>query len=434
MRGSSAAVSTGVAIADDVKVEAKGIDRRRQCWRQAAPRARRTRTTAARPRSSRRVRRPSFVNARTNSSLTEPTPQTEVAGANQTSQNQTTNPGGQNNANANQAGTQTSGGVLRIAASIGGTVIVSDVTAEIADGVTIDSSGDLSVKAISDADAQAEAVSIAFTQSSSESDNVSAAVAFNVALMDTTALLGDGTTDGGFGDGRGRHHLGRDERLQGPGPLGGRLEAEQHAAAARQGGIGGGQGTGRRQFESRHCRRGRLQRDRLARDRRPEHRERQHRGRRDRHRPDGRRRGHRAPGHRHAEHRRRRRADDHLQGGGGGGGGGGSPTPRSVQRSASALLDFETLARIGSDATVDGDAGDVNVSAATTFNPLEIVSPFVKAVETGLDVTTLVIGAAIGSGGDAGAGSAAINVFSFDEPGEHRLGRGRRRPRRATSR
>ena len=50
--------------------------------------------------------------------------------------------------------------------------------------------------------------------------------------------------------------------------------------------------------------------------------------------------------------------------------------------------DFETLARIGNDATVTADAGDISVGAATTFNPLEIISPFVKAVETGVDVTT----------------------------------------------
>ncbi|RUU49631.1 hypothetical protein EOD07_33985, partial [Mesorhizobium sp. M2C.T.Ca.TU.002.02.1.1] len=53
----------------------------------------------------------------------------------------------------------------------------------------------------------------------------------------------------------------------------------------------------------------------------------------------------------------------------------------------------------------------VDVSALTTFKPLEIVSPFVKAVDTGVDVTNLAIGAAIGSGGDTGAGSAVINVL-----------------------
>ena len=47
------------------------------------------------------------------------------------------------------------------------------------------------------ADAKTEAVSIAFTQSDSESDNVSAAVAFNVVLLDAEASLGNGTTVAG---------------------------------------------------------------------------------------------------------------------------------------------------------------------------------------------------------------------------------------------
>ncbi|TIV93735.1 MAG: hypothetical protein E5V85_25575, partial [Mesorhizobium sp.] len=189
-------VSTGAAVADDVKVEAKGTITSTVLATGSAE-GEKNANSGGQTSQNQTGSQTSFLNARTNSSLTEPTPQTQVASANQTSQNQTTNPGGQGNANANQAGTQTSGGVLRIAASIGGTVIVSKVAAEIADDVDIDASGDLSVKAISDADAQAEAVSIAFTKGSSSSNNVSAAVAFNVALMDTTARLGNGTTTAG---------------------------------------------------------------------------------------------------------------------------------------------------------------------------------------------------------------------------------------------
>ena len=76
-------------------------------------------------------------------------------------------------------------------------MIVSNVTAEIVDGLTIDSSGDLSVKAIADTDAQAQAIGLAFTQGEEESTNVSAAVAFNVALLDANAYLGNGNTNAG---------------------------------------------------------------------------------------------------------------------------------------------------------------------------------------------------------------------------------------------
>ncbi|WP_245470225.1 hypothetical protein, partial [Mesorhizobium sp. M2C.T.Ca.TU.002.02.1.1] len=236
-------VSTGAAVADDVKVEAKGTITSTVLATGSAE-GEKNANSGGQTSQNQTGSQTSFLNARTNSSLTEPTPQTQVASANQTSQNQTTNPGGQGNANANQAGTQTSGGVLRIAASIGGTVIVSKVAAEIADDVDIDASGDLSVKAISDADAQAEAVSIAFTKGSSSSDNVSAAVAFNVALMDTTARLGNGTTTAGSvtveaGTSAGEVNAFKALALSGAG------SQQSSTGGATQGGSGGGgQGTG----------------------------------------------------------------------------------------------------------------------------------------------------------------------------------------------
>ena len=76
------------------------------------------------------------------------------------------------------------------------------------------------------------------------------------------------------------------------------------------------------------------------------------------------------------------------------------------------FVDTTTLASIGAGATVSA-TGNVSVVADASITPLEIVSPeSLFFFETGVDVTTLVAGAAIGSGGDAGAGSAAIDIFT----------------------
>ncbi|WP_189510130.1 LEPR-XLL domain-containing protein [Mesorhizobium sp. M1D.F.Ca.ET.043.01.1.1] len=398
-------VSTGAAVADDVKVEAKGTITSTVLATGSAE-GEKNANSGGQTSQNQTGSQTSFLNARTNSSLTEPTPQTQVASANQTSQNQTTNPGGQGNANANQAGTQTSGGVLRIAASIGGTVIVSKVAAEIADDVDIDASGDLSVKAISDADAQAEAVSIAFTKGSSSSNNVSAAVAFNVALMDTTARLGNGTTTAGSvtveaGTSAGEVNAFKALALSGAG------SQQSSTGGTTQGGSGGGgQGTGGDKSSLGIA--GAVAFSVLG-----------------------------SPATDDPNTVSASIADgatvtalngdvtvtarqdigmQNIAGGGalrisgGGGGGGGSDTTVGAAVTIG-VLDVETLATIGSDATVTADTGNIDVSAATTFKPLEIVSPFVKAVDTGVDVTNLAIGAAIGSGGDTGAGSAVINVL-----------------------
>ena len=189
-------VSTGAATADDVTVEAKGaISTTVHAY--ASAMGEKNSDDGGETAEQQTGSQTDFASDRSGTSLNAPTPQTQVADANNQSQSQTSDPGGQGDANATQATTETAGGVLRIAASIGGSVTVSDVTAEIVDGLTIDSSGDLSVRAIADTDSQAEAISVAFTQSESESDNVSAAVAFNVALLDASAYLGNGTTVAG---------------------------------------------------------------------------------------------------------------------------------------------------------------------------------------------------------------------------------------------
>jgi hypothetical protein len=297
--------------------------------------------------------------------------------------------------------------VLRIAASIGGSVIVSDVTAEIVDGLTIDASGELSVKAIADTDAKAEAISLAFTQSESESDNVSAAVAFNVALLDANAYLGNGDTVAGSviveaGTSAGQMNEFKALALSGAG------SKQSSTGGDTSGGNDGGGGTGGDSSSlgiagavaftvygspatddpntvSAVIADGA---DVIA-----------------------------STGD-IAVTARQDVGMQNLAGGaaltisssGGGGGGGGSSDTTVGAAVGIGVADFDTLARVGSNATVAA-TGDVSVSASSSISPLEIVAPLVD-VETGIEVTTLAIGAAVGSGGDAGAGSAAINVIT----------------------
>ena len=80
---------------------------------------------------------------------------------------------------------------MRVAAAIGATVIKPLVEATIVDGVTIDADGDMTVKALSEADAETQAIGLAFADDAKTT--VGAAVAINVADLETTASVGDGT-------------------------------------------------------------------------------------------------------------------------------------------------------------------------------------------------------------------------------------------------
>ncbi|MDO9176540.1 MAG: hypothetical protein Q7V62_17170, partial [Actinomycetota bacterium] len=277
--------------------------------------------------------------------------------------------------------------------------------------------GTLSVKAISDTDAQAEAVSLAFTQSESESNNVSAAVAFNVALLDASAYLGNGTTNAGSvaveaGTTAGQMNefkalalsgAGSQQSSKGGGTSGG-------TDAGNTGNTNGGQGTGGDKsslgiagavaftvYGSPATDDPNTVKATIA---------------------DGA--DVTASTGDVAVTARQDIGMQNIAGGaaltisssGGGGGGGGGSSDTTVGAAVTiGVADYDTLAQIGSGAKVDA-AGDVNVSVASSLKPLEIITPIVKEVETGLDVTSLAIGAAIGSGGNAGAGSATINVIS----------------------
>jgi hypothetical protein len=73
------------------------------------------------------------------------------------------------------------------------------------------------------------------------------------------------------------------------------------------------------------------------------------------------------------------------------------------------VFDPTTLASIGAGANINA-TGNVSVVADASITPLEIIVPIIDG--TGVEVTTLVAGASIGSGGDAGAGSAAIDILT----------------------
>jgi hypothetical protein len=107
---------------------------------------------------------------------------------------QTSNPGGQGGT-GQKSSSQTKGGTVRVAAAIGATVVKPEVSAVIADGLTINADGDLIVRALNDASADTQATGLAFAGDAETA--VGAAVAINVGLVDTTAALGDGTTTAG---------------------------------------------------------------------------------------------------------------------------------------------------------------------------------------------------------------------------------------------
>ncbi|WP_330848842.1 hypothetical protein [Mangrovicoccus ximenensis] len=122
--------------------------------------------------------------------LSDPQPGAEIAGANDEAASQTGNPGGQGGT-GEDASTQTSGGSLRVAGAIGAMVIKPDVSAMVADGVTLRATGAMSVKAGSQADSAIEATGLALDTSTGKT-GVAAAVGVNVAILDTTALIGAG--------------------------------------------------------------------------------------------------------------------------------------------------------------------------------------------------------------------------------------------------
>ncbi|MBL8484571.1 MAG: hypothetical protein JNJ60_20415, partial [Rhodocyclaceae bacterium] len=124
-------------------------------------------------------------------SLTSPTAGNQVASANTTAGDQTSNPGGQGGT-AQNASSQQQGGTVRVAGAIGASVMRQQVASSVEDGVTIDASGALDVRATSDADAATLATGLAYAKDAKT--GVSAAVAVNYAELSNSATIGDGVT------------------------------------------------------------------------------------------------------------------------------------------------------------------------------------------------------------------------------------------------
>ena len=122
-----------------------------------------------------------------------PTSGDRVDDANTKSEAETENPGGKDagkDDSGNEPTTKTKGGKVKVAAAIGASVLSSDVTASIANGVIIQSSGDVKVQAIGDADAATFATGLAVADGAA---GIGAAVSVNVVLIDTSASVGNGT-------------------------------------------------------------------------------------------------------------------------------------------------------------------------------------------------------------------------------------------------
>ncbi len=134
-----------------------------------------------------------------NKDVSVPTAGDRVETANSEAVKQTTDPGGDAtddtvNSTGTDATSETKGASVKVAAAIGASVLTPNVKAEIADGLTIQSSGNVNVKAIADADATTLATGLAVAD---EATGVGAAVTVNVASLDTTASVGSGTLNAG---------------------------------------------------------------------------------------------------------------------------------------------------------------------------------------------------------------------------------------------
>ncbi|MGD8330585.1 MAG: hypothetical protein PVJ49_14220, partial [Acidobacteriota bacterium] len=321
-----------------------------------------------------------YANSRSGSSVSSPAPGSQVSGANTQASNQTSNPGGQNNANANQATKQTQGSTVRVAAAIGATVFLSTSEASILDNVDILADGDTTVVALMDADANTQAIALSMTKDKNAT-TVGAAVAINVAQLAAMALVGEASITAGSlkvqagnstdkknelkalalaGGGSTQRGEGDNTAVAGAAAVNVYLTDASHrveASIADNATVTSSSGNV----------------DLLA------------------------------------------RQDVGVQTIAGGGALTLSDSGTSVGAAIGVnFIDTTTLASIGDGATVNA-SGNVSVVADASITPLEIVTPEIEGIdakETGVDVTTLIIGAAIGSGGDAGAGSAAIDIFN----------------------
>ncbi|MGD8420264.1 MAG: hypothetical protein PVJ78_07525, partial [Gammaproteobacteria bacterium] len=181
-------VSTGAATADDVSVTASSdVDARTRVWASATGAAKEE--DGGNTADQETTNQTGHASTASGTSIESPTPGNRVDDANDEAATQTTDPGGQGGV-GEEGTTETQGGSVRVAAAIGATVVTPDVSATVIDGLTIDADGDMAVKALSEVDADTQAIGLAHADDAETT--VGAAVAVNVGVFDTSATVGDG--------------------------------------------------------------------------------------------------------------------------------------------------------------------------------------------------------------------------------------------------
>jgi hypothetical protein len=323
-----------------------------------------------------------FAGNRAGTQLSTPQPGAQTDSANSTAANQTGNPGGQGG-NAEGATTQTQGGKVRVAGAIGATVLRPEVSAEIAPSVVVRTSDALSVRALNDIEAETQAIGLAFEDDAKTT--VGAAVSINVAELEAAASIGaDADIAAGSivveaGSSDGHTNALRTLSLAGSG-------------STQKGTTGGGGGSG---DDGSTAVAGAAAVNVMVTSTRAE-----------------------------VGNSGQLSADSgdvsviaRQIAGVQAIAGGGALTLNQSQDSKSVgaaigvnIIDGDTTASIG-ESTLVTASGDVTIAAEAAITPIEIIAPMLG--ETGIDVSAIAIGAAIGSGGDAGAGSAIVSVFTL---------------------
>jgi hypothetical protein len=364
-------VSTGAASASDVKVEATSKVNAKTVAIGSAEGSK-SESDGGNTADQETQNQTDYTNSRAGTSVQSPNPGSQVAAGNSVAADQSANPGEQGGT-GQQASTETQGGTVRAAAAVAATVIRPQVTANIADGLSVNADGDMSVRAFSDVDSQTQAIGLALADDAKTS--VGAAVSINVADLITTAEIGEGaeintgsaTIEAGSSTGESNRFSATS--LAGSGSTQkGENENTAIAGAASINVILANTTASIADDATLNATLGDVA--------------------------------------------VRARQDIALNAIAGGGALTLSDSGTSVGAAIGVnVVDSNTLASIGAGADIDA-LGALSVVADAEINPLELEVPIVDYTVEQILVTNLIIGAAIGSGGDAGAGSAAMNLFT----------------------
>ncbi|QYU67547.1 hypothetical protein J4558_21965 [Leptolyngbya sp. 15MV] len=312
-----------------------------------------------------------YASSQSGTPVSGPQPGAQTTNANNQAASQTANPGGQGG-NAQSASTQSTGGQVRVAGALAGSVLLSSVSATGAPGRQIRADGAMTVQAQNSVGVATLATGLAFEDSAETT--VGAAVAINVVELSTIAIIGDGANiqaasllvEAGHGASQTQSY--RALALAGSGSTQSE-EGEESTAVAGSAALNIVTATTTASLGANST-------VVLAAA--------------------------------NADVTARQRIAHHAIAGGG------ALTLSDGGTSVGAaigvnVLTNTTTASIGSTVALTA-TGAVNVLADAAILPASIIVPFLN--DTGIEVTVLAIGAGIGSGGDAGAGSASINILT----------------------